>query len=240
MSLEKVELDAGRITLYCGDCLEILATLAPDSVDAVVTDPPYGLNWNTDFTRFTGGNGRRGPGTVHRKIRGDDAPFDPAPWLAFPEVILWGANNYWGRLPGGGALLWIKRNDAAFNSFLSDGEIAFIKGRSGVYAYREVIAGSKKAKEAGLPPYGPSAHPTQKPIGLMAWCLKYVKGASILDPYMGSGTTGVACVRTGRNFIGIEIDPGYFEIARRRIQNELDLRDGQGPLIRAAKLLGGS
>jgi len=62
-------------------------------------------------------------------------------------------------------------------------------------------------------------HPTQKPIELMKWCIDMVEGATILDPFMGSGTTGVACVQTGRNFIGIEIDPTYFAIAEKRIKD---------------------
>ena len=218
----------GDATLYLGDCRDILPTLG--KVDAVVTDPPYGMNHNTDFTRFTGGNGRRGPGTVHLPIFGDDEPFDPSPWLAFNECILFGANHFWSRLQDGGALLWIKRNDEAFNSFLSDGEIAFIKGRKGVFAYREVIAGSKKAVEAGLNPYGPSAHPTQKPIGLMRWCLSYIKGEIILDPFMGSGTTGVAAVQMHRKFIGIEREPKYFDIACKRIEDA----QRQGQLFGAA------
>jgi len=65
-------------------------------------------------------------------------------------------------------------------------------------------------------------HPTQKPVTLMEWCMemaKVPKGATVLDPFMGSGTTGVACVKTGRNFIGIEIDETYFKIAQKRIED---------------------
>jgi DNA modification methylase len=206
----------GNATLYLGDCRDILPTCPAGA--AVVSDPPYGMNHNTDFTRFTGGNGRRGPGTVHLAVHGDDEPFDPQPWLGASEVILFGANHFWSRLPDGGCLVWIKRNDEALNTFLSDGELAFIKGRKGVFAFREVIAGSKKAVEAGMDPYGPSAHPTQKPLALMRWCLGYVKAQTILDPFMGSGTTGVAAVQMGRRFIGIEREPKYFDIACRRIE----------------------
>lgn len=72
-------------------------------------------------------------------------------------------------------------------------------------------------EEAG----GVKAHPTQKPIDLMAWCIGMTKAAHIVDPYMGSGTTGVAAVRLGRRFTGIEIDPGHFDTACRRIADEL-------------------
>jgi site-specific DNA-methyltransferase (adenine-specific) len=209
--------EIGDATLYLGNCLDILPHLGP--VDAVVTDPPYGMNWNTDFTRFSAGNSRRGKGTKHRRVLNDDQAFDPSPFLAAGECVLFGCNHFWHLLPAGGCLVWIKRNDEALNSFLSDGELAFLKGRQGVYAYREVIAGSKKAVEAGLDPYGPSAHPTQKPIGLMVWAMSYVKSRTITDPFMGSGTTGVACAKLGRKFVGIEIDERYFEIACRRIED---------------------
>jgi DNA modification methylase len=64
----------------------------------------------------------------------------------------------------------------------------------------------------------PRLHPTQKPVSIMEWCLSYIKGDRVLDPFMGSGTTGVACIKTGRNFIGIEKSPEYFDIACRRIE----------------------
>ena len=69
---------------------------------------------------------------------------------------------------------------------------------------------------------GPKSHPTQKPLALMQWCLKWIESDSVLDPFMGSGTTGVACVRLGRRFIGIELEPKYFAISKRRIIDELN------------------
>jgi DNA modification methylase len=74
-------------------------------------------------------------------------------------------------------------------------------------------------------------HPAQKPVELLKWCMDQARvpeGATVLDPYMGSGTTGVACIRTGRKFIGIEIDAGHFATARKRLENEL--RQGMLPL----------
>lgn len=197
----------GDATLYLGDCLEILPTLG--EVDAVVTDPPYGANWNTDSSRFSGGASRRK--RIRRwdaRVFGDDRPFDPSPWILFPQVILWGSNFY--TLPFGTTLVWVKRNDAAFGSFLSDAEIAWQKGGNGVYCFRDV---SMNAAGANFPKH----HPTQKPVRLMEWCARRTTGA-ILDPFMGSGTTGVACANLGRNFIGIEIDEKYFDIACARIE----------------------
>lgn len=202
--------------LILGDCLEVMPTLEAGSVDAVITDPPYGMNWDTDLTRFSGGHrdsrAKRGMGRKYESpIIGDDAPFDPSPWLDFPIVVLWGCNHFAARLPIGTTLVWLKRFDPAFGSFLSDAELAWMKGGHGVYCRRDVSLNAETANRA---------HPTQKPVGLMKWVLDMAKvpiGATILDPFMGSGTTGVACIKTGRRFIGIEIDPGYFAIAEKRI-----------------------
>ena len=202
----------GDATLYLGDCREILPTLG--KVDAVVTDPPYGMGWDTSTARFSGGDlaSRRRRGTGRGDwgaIVNDDAPFDPTPWLDFPEVILWGANHYAQRLPVGTTLVWLKRLDAAFGSFLSDAEIAWEKGGHGVYAFRDLTNYALTSERA---------HPTQKPLGLMTWCIERTAAGTILDPFMGSGTTGVAAIKLGRRFIGIEIEPRYFDIACRRIE----------------------
>ena len=202
----------GDCTLYLGDCREIVKELP--SAAAVVSDPPYGMNWNTNTSRFSGGPRksvmRRGQGRSDwGSIANDDKPFDPAEWLPFPEVILWGANHFAARLPVGTQLVWVKRLDAAFGSFLSDAEVAWQKGGHGVYCWRDTsLCGEAKYRE----------HPTQKPLDLMRWCIKRMKASTILDPFMGSGTTGVACVKLGRKFIGIEIEPKYFNIACKRIE----------------------
>jgi site-specific DNA-methyltransferase (adenine-specific) len=225
----------GRVTLYLGDCLAIAPTLG--NVDAVISDPPYGMDWNPDTTRFSGGqsplltSGRaNGKANTHRvsrcdKIVGDEKPFDPSPWLEYKKCVLWGFHHYASRLPVGTALVWIKRNDHHFGSFLSDAELAWMKGGHGVYCFRKKFSTPTRALEAGKNPANPvGTHPTQKPIGLMAWCMdkaKVAEGETVLDPFMGSGTTGIACIRTGRKFIGIEIDPQHFEEAKRRITNEL-------------------
>jgi DNA modification methylase len=203
------------IDLRCGDCLDVMRTIADGSVDAVVTDPPYGMKWNTNSCRFSGGKrGHRRPGEGRSDwsdILEDDRSFDPSPWLVFPKVILWGANHFGARLPVGTTLVWVKRNDAAFGSFLSDAEIAWMKGGHGVYLRRDLSMNAITKSRV---------HPTQKPIALMRWCIERLKlkpGATILDPYMGSGSTGVAAVELGFHFIGIEQNPGYFAIAERRI-----------------------
>lgn len=203
----------GDCRLILGDCREILSGL--DGFDAVVSDPPYGVALNTDNGRFSGGHnpGKRavGSGTANgRGIVGDDRPFDPRHLLALPgDKVIWGWNNFPDLLPKGACLVWLKRNDGAFGSFLSDAELAWLSRGTGVYCRRDLTNNAITNERL---------HPTQKPVGLMEWCLDFLpKATCILDPYMGSGSTGVACVQKGRRFIGVEIDPGYFDAACRRI-----------------------
>lgn len=217
-----------RATLYHGDCLEILPRLDRSAIAAVVSDPPYGMGWDTDSTRFTSDwdpvkrqNGA-GVGIEWENVHGDDEPFDPSPWLDFDRVTLWGANHYAPRLPSGTRLVWLKRYDDAFGSFLSDAEIGWQKGGHGVYCHRAVFSPDTRRIEAG----GKVAHPTQKPLSLMAWCIERLKlppGSTILDPYMGSGTTGVAALRLGFDFIGIECERRYFDVAHKRIAGDQPL-----------------
>jgi site-specific DNA-methyltransferase (adenine-specific) len=113
----------GNCHLYLGDCLEIVPQL--NFAGAIVSDPPYGMDWDTDHSRFKPGpNGHVSRGVAWRaKIEGDAKPFDPVPWVVtFDEVILWGSNHFGQKLPVGTTLVWLKRLDPAFGSFLSDDE----------------------------------------------------------------------------------------------------------------------
>ena len=215
----------GNATLYLGDCREILPTLP--KVDAVITDPPYGMNFDTDSRRFSGftqdGLPPRGEGRGDRLIYGDDEPFDPEPWMAFPKVVMWGSNHYAQRLSIGTTLVWLKRSPQHYGTFLSDAEVAWQKGGHGVYVFYAEDSNARRRLENNGDVFGGStAHPTQKPVALMEWCIERAKvpaGSVIFDPYMGSGTTGVAAHRHGMKFIGIEREPKYFEIACRRIED---------------------
>jgi hypothetical protein len=178
------------------------------------------MGWNTDSTRFTGGqaehNRHRGQGRDDwGDIRGDTTPFDPSPWLKFDRAVFWGANHYSQRLPLGTTLVWLKKHPGLYGTFLSDAEIGWAKGGHGVYCHYEQFPPPSRMAENN----GTTAHPTQKPIGLMIWALQEFGGDGVtLDPFMGSGTTGVACVKLGRKFIGIEIEPKYFDVACKRIE----------------------
>jgi len=217
-----------HVTLYLGDCLEIAPTL--QGVDAVITDPPYGMNLNTR-------NGTRGntPPNETRKrtannwpaVIGDDKPFDPSPWIGYPIVVLWGANYYCERLIGGTKwLVWDKREGLLVNDN-SDCEMAWTNKKGLLRIHRQLWAGlMQRGEENGAS----RIHPCQKPIALMAFCMEETKvpvGATVLDPYMGSGTTGIACLRTNRNFVGIEKDPDHFKTACARLERECN----QGVLL---------
>jgi site-specific DNA-methyltransferase (adenine-specific)/modification methylase len=213
--LSRVETIAEGVTLYLGDCREILPTL--DGVDAVVSDPPYGIS----YKKGAGGKGKHTVRNIEA-IEGDTEPFDPTPWLVWP-CILWGANHYASRLPHGRWLAWDKlAGMAEFDSF-SDVEFAWQSGRGKDRIFSHLWKGICKASEKG----GKERwHPTQKPVELMSWCLRQLPDAkTILDPFMGSGTTGVAAVKLGRRFIGIEIEPRYFDVACKRLSEAVSAPD---------------
>lgn len=206
----------GRATLYLGDNALVRELLPADA--ALVTDPPYGIA----HTTRAGGGGKHHRRNHSRPVHGDAAPFDPTPWLAFAEVILWGANHYAARLPRGRWLAWDKLAGLpAFDSF-SDVEFAWMNGAGKDRIFSHLWKGICQASAPGTPRF----HPTQKPVALMAWCLGLLTDSSrtVADPFMGSGSTGVAAVAAGRAFIGCEIDPEFFDIACCRL--ELEQRQG--------------
>lgn len=185
----------GNATLYHGDCLEILPTLG--KVDCVVTDPPYGLG-----DRMNGGTW--GAANKYSDLRAWDVPPDDS-WLnslcSGCQAIVWGGNYF--RFPVSRCwLIWDKQNAV---STMADVEMAWTN-----------LEGPAKrlSLPVGAHDYG---HPTQKPTRLMEWSLHKTTGPCF-DPFMGSGTTGVACANLGRKFIGIEIERKYFDIACERIE----------------------
>jgi hypothetical protein len=214
-----------RWTLYHGNALDIAPTIT--GVDALVSDPPYGMDWNPDCRRFSGGQGyheRRanGDGGANRPpIVGDREPFNPAPWLGYPRVALFGSNHFGARLPVGTTLVWLKRNPTAFGTFLSDAEVAWMKGGHGVYCHLDPNRGADRI------------HPNQKPVGVMAWVLSRVKVPAdglVMDPYAGSGSTGCAALKMGLRFVGVEIDSAHLDGCARRLE-QAGADGAQAPLF---------
>lgn len=219
-----VSLLDGRVELYLGDCRDILPTLG--RVDALIGDPPYGMNYGA----ITGGRKPRGRFNLNawksesRHIVGDDRPFDPAHLLGFPVVVLFGGNHFASRLPDARCwLIWDKRCGTTPDNN-ADFEVAWTSldrpGRMFSHLWRGLIRGG----EENVAISGGRIHPAQKPVSLMGQMIDYCRlaeGAVIVDPYMGSGSTGIAALRAGHRFVGIEIDAGHFATARRRIEAEI-------------------
>jgi len=214
-------------TLILADCLAVL----PIECDAVVTDPPYGHGWSGIKSTHTGGINRKGKriNTGNRRaeqIIGHNEAYDPAPILALNvPTVLWGANHYASRLPDSAAwLVWDKRGGTAENN-LSDCELAWCNVGGSARLKMHMWNGLCRDSENGI-----HLHPTQKPVVVMAWAMdkaKIPQGATVLDPYMGSRTTAIACLRTGRNFVGVEKDPNHFKTACARLEAECN----QGALL---------
>ena len=202
----------GNATLYCADCMEVLPML--DRVDAVITDPPYDIGrdaWGSTSSWSSAGVGKA-------RMWGVRPDWDVAPsahllgWIVSHPAIVWGA-NYFDNMPATkGWLVWDKCADMT----QAQAELA----------WSNIAVNARVFKRSPLGVFGNSGaneevkeHPTQKPLVLMRWCVDLAKDAAlILDPFMGSGTTGVAAIQLGRAFIGIEREPKYFEIACKRIE----------------------
>lgn len=193
----------GDATLYLGDCREILPTLGP--VDAVVTDPPYGIaaTWKGGFSDKHGWGKAKGVAALRNEWdeKAPDAELFDMLRSISKEQVIWGGNYF----PLPPSRCWFVWNKPERNFTLAEAELAWTNRDNVV----RVIdwARSDQGRE----------HPTQKPLGVMVWSVEKTKG-TVLDPFMGSGTTGVACAKLGRKFIGIEIEPTYFDIACRRIE----------------------
>ena len=194
----------GDATLFCADCRDILPTLA--RVDAVITDPPYGIN--AARTRNSQKDGWVDYGCDGWDLeRPERSPFDMMRAGSDMQVI-WGGNYFSDYLPPSQQwLVWDKGQDG-FS--LADVELAWSSQNK---ACRRINCARSLAMQDG------KQHPTQKPLKVMAWCIQQAgMPETILDPFMGSGTTGVAAIQLGRKFIGIEREPKYFDIAVRRIE----------------------
>lgn len=200
--MTRKEVLAEGVELYLGDCLEVLPTLG--RFGALVTDPPYGIadKWKGGFSSKHGWGKAKTESALRN--RWDAEPLDETAisiiLSAADEAIIWGG-NYFPLPPSRCWFVWSKPER---NFTLAEAELAWTNRDNVV----RVIDAPRS--DVGR------EHPTQKPVEVMRWCVEKTKG-SVVDPFMGSGTTGVAAVKLGRHFTGIELDPGYFDIACRRI-----------------------
>ena len=194
----------GDCVLYLGDCLEILPTL--EKVDAVITDPPYGIAhlWKGGFSEKHGWGKALDESITRNKW--DSEPLDSVAISALlsagKDQIIWGGNYF----PLPPSRCWLVWNKPERNFTLAEAELAW----TSFDACIRVFDGNRSEPDR--------KHPTQKTVSLMRWCVDKTKG-EVIDPFMGSGTTGVACANLGRKFIGIEIEERYFNIAVERITN---------------------
>jgi DNA modification methylase len=228
----------GAATLYLADCKDVLPILGQSA--ALVTDPPYGIGVGRK-------NGILGsfpkPDSKRRGLRGkvwEPRQFAPCEWDAAPieqslldaaiakarYSIIWGG-NYYALPPRGKWLVWDKENQG---TDFADGEMAWtnLPGAMRIKKYLwngMLISGGSRRGAASTANFERRGyHPTQKPLGIMEWCLEELpadvkcNGAAILDPFMGSGTTGVAALRLGLSFVGIEREPCHFETACKRLE----------------------
>lgn len=188
----------GNATLYLGDCREIVPGLA--LFDAVVTDPPYGIGFAAQPTKWQRRAGKQ------PEAWDNATAVDIIDLLAKgKDQIVWGG-NYYTLPPSRGWLSWFKPDaPPSMGNF----ELAWTN-LDRTARQISVSIGTTNAERVG--------HPTQKPLAVMKWCLSLIQARSILDPFMGSGTTGVAAVQMGKTFTGVEIEPRYFDIACKRIE----------------------
>lgn len=212
----------GNARLILGDCREVLPTLP--KVDACITDPPYGMGYRSGHNSGRSGDGAamiRRDGNF-KPIKGDNRPFDPKHLLAVDApLILWGANYYADQLQASGCwLVWDKLAGKTPVPSGADVELAWTRGvRSPSRMFTHLWRGIMRAGEENVT-NGGKLHPNQKPVALMDWCLGFVPDArTILDPYMGSSSLGLACLRRGLDYIGIDNDPEHFATACRRIED---------------------
>lgn len=208
----------GPCRLILADCLEVLPTLG--KVDAIVIDPPYGIG---------AGNMNLGMWRTSRMENSDwdnETPcLDGLLSLGVPMVV-WGG-NYFPLPPSRKWLVWNKGAGFKDRDF-AECEMAWCSedGNARVLDRDPLAKGDYRNK----------VHPTQKPLAVMEWSLSQVAGDLILDSFMGSGTTGIACINAERRFIGIEKEEKYFTIACDRIQRAWDLKCSELPFDKPAKL----
>jgi len=209
----------GDHRLICGDCTDkavVERVMGGELAGAVVTDPPYGMNLETDYSTITGGEGKS---IKYEKLIGDDKPYDPEPLFSFfgycNEIFLFGADYYLPRIPNwdkGVWLIWDKRVEEKYDSVIGSAyEVLWSKKkrRKTILRYQYVNWGARMKD-------GQKIHPTMKPVDLIEQIILMTDDEIVVDPYLGSGTTLIACERLGRKCRAVEISPGYCAVAIER------------------------
>lgn len=219
-------------TMHLGDCLEIMRGMPDRAFDAVVTDPPYGLG------EARGKNKSRTRAGIPARDYGvsdwDDHPASPEQIAEMRRVSRWQVifgGNYFVLPPSACWLVWDKLNSGDF----ADCELAWTNLKRAVR--RIAWRWNGMIREGNEPRY----HPTQKPVGVMLWTLGWLpedEGATILDPFAGSGTTGVAAIRQGRRFVGIEREREHFDTACARLRAEESATTIEAAKVGQASLFG--
>ena len=211
----------GNATLYLGDCRDVLPTLG--KVDAVVTDPPYGINYCSGYATDT-------LWAAGRTITNDfDVSARDSALVLCQDVpaLVFGSRK--AALPVGcrQVLIWDKGGALGMGAL----DLPWKPAHEEIYVLGKGFVGGRNWHSViAHPPVQSMArngriHPNEKPVGLIEMLLGWCPAGCILDPFMGSGTTGVACARLGRRFIGVEVEPKYFDIACRRIEQAQRQKD---------------
>lgn len=202
--------DDGRIVLYCADCLDVLPEF--DEVDAVVTDPPYGMAFRSKYRT-----------KKHRTITGDETDLLAKTACAIRAkhsvYVFCRWDNLYALPKPKSIIVWVKNN-------WSMGDLHHEHARQGELilfypGYDHKWPSKRPADVVFSGRTGNNHHPSEKPIGLLSHIIRWTRGV-VVDPFMGSGSTGIAAARLNRRFIGIEKDKQYFDIAKERIQTTLN------------------
>jgi len=209
----------GNATLYLGDCLEIIPTLG-GQIDGVLTDPPFGIGYQSGHATDALWAGGRSIAN-DRDTTARDVALGEIDLLGRPPMLVFGSRKRPEPVDTKMVLIWDKGPALG----MGDLSLPWKPTTEEIYVLNNGFVGSRnKGAVIYHPPVQSMAkngreHPNQKPVGLLRILLQSLPAGTICDPFMGSGSTGVACAQEQRPFIGLEIDPTYFDIACRRIED---------------------
>ena len=199
--------------LICGDCTDaaVVAKVMGGEVAALVSDPPYGISIDTSWLSALHIQRGKPANMSDNKLANDDGSLDLSFAFKYQEWIMFGFPHIARNESYTGLLVWDKRGDGGEKGLGNPIEIAASNSFNGYKLRRHVWAGYvREAGERRQP------HPTQKPVGIMQDAIELVKNRNIFDPFLGSGTTMIACENLNRKCIGIELDPGYVAVTLQR------------------------